>query len=67
FQVEHHLFPRICHVHYPEIAPIVRQTAAEFGVEYLENRTFWQAFRSHVATLRRFGQMPVEMLNEGIG
>jgi len=66
FQVEHHLFPRICHVHYPAIAPIVRQTAAEFGVDYLENRTFWQAFKSHVATLRRFGQMP-DVLNEGIG
>ncbi len=66
FQVEHHLFPRICHVHYPKIAPIVRQTAAEFGVEYLENRTFWQALRSHIVTLKRFGQMP-DLMNEAIG
>ena len=66
FQVEHHLFPRICHVHYPRIAPIVRQTAAEFGVPYLENRTFWQALRSHIVTLRRFGQMP-DLMNEAIG
>ncbi len=66
FQVEHHLFPRICHVHYPEIAPIVRQTAEEFGVPYLENETFWKALRSHIVTLRRFGQMP-DMMNEAIG
>lgn len=58
FQVEHHLFPRICHVHYPAIAPIVKQTAEEFGVPYLENRTFGAAFSSHMATLRRFGRMP---------
>ncbi len=66
FQVEHHLFPRICHVHYPHIAPIVRQTAAEFGVPYLENPTFGKALRSHINMLRRFGQMP-DMMNEAIG
>lgn len=58
FQVEHHLFPRICHVHYPEIAPIVKQTAEEFGIPYLENKSFWEAFRSHVRTLQRFGKLP---------
>lgn len=58
FQVEHHLFPTICHVHYPNIAPIVKQTAEEFGVPYLENKTFWQAFGSHFRTLKRFGKLP---------
>lgn len=58
FQVEHHLFPKICHIHYPKISQIVKDTAAEFGVPYLENKTFWQAFRSHIATLKRFGKMP---------
>ncbi|MFL5752533.1 MAG: fatty acid desaturase family protein [Bacteroidia bacterium] len=55
FQVEHHLFPRICHVHYPEIAHIVKQTAEEYGVPYLENQTLAEALKSHVITLRRFG------------
>jgi linoleoyl-CoA desaturase len=55
FQVEHHLFPRICHVHYPEIAHIVKQTAEEYGVPYLENKTLGDALKSHVITLRRFG------------
>ncbi len=58
FQVEHHLFPRICHVHYPAIAPIVKATAEEYGVPYLENETFYVALQSHIATLQRFGKMP---------
>ncbi|MPR31963.1 fatty acid desaturase family protein [Salmonirosea aquatica] len=65
FQVEHHLFPRICHVHYPSIAPIVKQTAEEFGLVYLENESFNDAFQSHVSTLRRFGRLPD--WNEAIG
>lgn len=58
FQVEHHLFPKICHVHYPKIAGIVKQTAAEFKVPYLEHKSFAEGLRSHFATLRRFGKMP---------
>lgn len=65
FQVEHHLFPTICHVHYPEIAPIVKATAEEFGVPYLENITFSEALGSHVRTLQRFGKLPG--MNEAIG
>lgn len=58
FQVEHHLFPKICHVHYPEIAHIVKETAEEFDVPYLENQTFGEALRSHIVTLKRFGSLP---------
>lgn len=57
YQVEHHLFPKICHVHYPAIAAIVRQTAAEHSVPYLQNKTFTQAFLLHIAALRRFGNL----------
>ena len=65
FQVEHHLFPRVCHVHYPQIAGIVKQTAEEYGIPYMENETFGQALRSHIATLQRFGKLP--SLNDAIG
>ncbi|GHA53861.1 fatty acid desaturase family protein [Pontibacter akesuensis] len=65
FQIEHHLFPRVCHVHYPAISSIVRETAAEYGIPYMENETFGQAVNSHIATLRRFGRLPD--LNEAIG
>ena len=58
FQVEHHLFPSISHVHYPALAHITKATAEEFGVTYLENETLMQALKSHVATLQRFGKLP---------
>ncbi len=64
FQIEHHLFPTICHVHYPEISEIVKNTAEEFGIPYLENKTFLAAIHSHFATLIRFGRLPD--LNEAI-
>lgn len=64
FQVEHHLFPRISHVHYPAIADIVKQTAAEYNIPYLESETFVQAVRSHLATLHRFGRLQLPRLSE---
>lgn len=58
YQVEHHLFPSICHVHYPAISEIVKSTCGEFKVPYLENETFLQALISHIKALKRFGQLP---------
>jgi linoleoyl-CoA desaturase len=54
-QVEHHLFPKVCHVHYPALSDIVKQTAKEYGVPYIENRTFFVALKSHYAMLKHFG------------
>ena len=56
YQAIHHLFPRICHVHYPAIAPIVEQTAKEFGVPYLYNESFGKAFLSHIRILSKLGK-----------
>jgi linoleoyl-CoA desaturase len=58
FQIEHHLFPRICHVHYPLIAEIVRDACAEFGVRYVAHETFLGALASHWRWLRRMGNRP---------
>lgn len=55
-QIEHHLFPNICHVHYPEIAKIVRETVADFNLPYYEHERFFQAVKSHLMVLRDFGQ-----------
>ncbi|MBL7810960.1 MAG: acyl-CoA desaturase [Bacteroidetes bacterium] len=55
FQVEHHLFPQVCHVHYPKIAPIVEATAREFNVPYNDNPTFLGAIQSHYRMLKQFG------------
>ncbi len=56
FQVEHHLFPRISHVHYPAVNRLVKATCAEFGVTYLEYRTMGQAFLSHLRHIYRLGR-----------
>ncbi len=59
FQVEHHLFPRVCSMHYPTISPIVKRVAEEHGLPYHSNPTFLGAVRSHLRTLRRFGASDV--------
>ncbi len=58
YQIEHHLFPRICHVHYPAIAPIVIETAKEFGLPYIEYPTFMSAVVSHARILKQLGTAP---------
>ncbi len=55
-QIEHHLFPKVCHVHYPQIAKIVKQTALEFDLPYIESPTFMAALKSHYRLLRKFGK-----------
>ena len=55
FQVEHHLFPNICHVNYPEISRVVEETCQEFGVRYNQHSSFWAGLRSHYRWLRRMG------------
>ncbi|MEJ2882876.1 fatty acid desaturase family protein [Pedobacter sp. GR22-6] len=59
-QIEHHLFPKICHIHYPEIGKIVKQTALEFNLPYIESITFSDALVSHYKTLRRLGKESYE-------
>lgn len=55
-QIEHHLFPKICHVHYGRLSVIVKQTALEFGIPYHENKTFLTALGSHYRMLRKMGR-----------
>lgn len=59
FQVEHHLFPNICHIHYRKIAPIVEKTAHEFGFEYNLRPTFINALYSHIRRLKELGTQPL--------
>jgi linoleoyl-CoA desaturase len=56
FQIEHHLFPNVCHIHYKKIAPIVKRTALEFGLKYNVKPTFINAIGSHVRTLKALGK-----------
>jgi linoleoyl-CoA desaturase len=63
YQIEHHLFPRVPHTHYPRIAEIVRRNAAKHGVRYTAQPSLWAALRSHHRHLRRLGRLgvPVEI------
>ena len=55
FQIEHHLFPNICHIHYKRISKIVEETAKEFNLPYYSHRTFYSALKSHFTLLHQLG------------
>jgi linoleoyl-CoA desaturase len=54
-QIEHHLFPNICHIHYKKLAPIVMETAKEFNLPYYHQPTFSSAVIGHFRMLRDLG------------
>jgi linoleoyl-CoA desaturase len=58
FQIEHHLFPNVCHVHYRKISAIVQQTAQEYGLPYKSEPTFAHAVWGHAKLLKALGQKP---------
>jgi linoleoyl-CoA desaturase len=58
YQIEHHLFTSVCHVHYKRIAPIVRATASEFGLPYHVQPTFFRALLAHARMLKMLGKIP---------
>lgn len=58
FQVEHHLFPRISHVHYPAIRNIVKKTCQQFGINYIEFPTMTKAIASHFRMMKQLGRKP---------
>jgi linoleoyl-CoA desaturase len=56
FQIEHHLFPKISHIHYPAISKIIKKTCEEYGVKYIEFRKMRHAIVSHSVHLRNMGR-----------
>jgi linoleoyl-CoA desaturase len=63
FQIEHHLFPNVCHVHYHKISKVVKQTVEEFGLPYKSTKTFFGALAGHARLLKQLGEKPVSNLN----
>lgn len=55
FQIEHHLFPNICHVHYHKISDIVKKTAQEYNLPYNSHPTFIGALKEHGRMLKKLG------------
>lgn len=54
-QIEHHLFPNICHVHYRKLSKIVSRTAKDFNIPYHVNKSYFQAVLGHIRTLKALG------------
>ncbi|HBB34915.1 MAG TPA: acyl-CoA desaturase [Cyanobacteria bacterium UBA8803] len=58
YQVVHHLFPQICHIHYPRLAKIVAEVCQEFGVDYKVYETFGQVLNANYSWLKTLGREP---------
>ncbi len=56
FQIEHHLFPKISHIHYPAISKIIRQACMEYGIAYVEYPRMYKAVFSHINYLKQMGR-----------
>ncbi len=56
YQIEHHLFPKISHVHYPAISKIIQQACAEYGIPYIAHPKMRLAVASHISHLRQLGR-----------
>ena len=59
FQIEHHLFPKVSHVHYPALSKIVQKICNQFNVPYHAYPTMTQAISSHFRMMKQLGQKPV--------
>ena len=58
FQIEHHLFTNICHIHYPQISKIVKQTSKEFSINYVSYPTVFSAISAHFKFLKKLSFKP---------
>ncbi|HNU88004.1 MAG TPA: acyl-CoA desaturase [Ferruginibacter sp.] len=64
FQIEHHLFPKVSHVHYPAISKIVMQKCKEFNLPYNKYDTMTEAVASHFRVMKYLGKKPVEEFHQ---
>jgi linoleoyl-CoA desaturase len=58
YQIEHHLFPRVSHVHYPALSKIVREHCEKFNLPYHCFPNVSTAIVSHLRTMKKMGQKP---------
>ena len=56
FHKEHHLFPTVCHIHYPAITQIVEETCRDYGIKYSEHKSFREGIAAHYRWLRKMGK-----------
>jgi linoleoyl-CoA desaturase len=55
FQIEHHLFPEVCHQHYPALAGVVEAACLAHGIPYCSHRTLRDAVAAHFQYLYALG------------
>lgn len=60
YQIEHHLFPKVSHVHYPALSAIVKESCQKFDLPYNEYPTMSSAVASHFRMMRDLGRKPAE-------
>ncbi len=60
YQVEHHLFPRVSHIHYPALSKIVKEKCVEFNLPYHSIPTLGSAISSHFRFIKMLGKKPVQ-------
>ncbi len=58
YQIEHHLFPKVSHIHYPALSKIVRQVCKERDIAYNSYKTFGKAVVEHIRFLKAMGKTP---------
>ena len=56
YQVEHHLFPNICHIHYPKLSEVIKKTVVEYNLPYNSEKSFTSAILSHFKMLKSLGE-----------
>ena len=54
YQIEHHLFPTVSHIHFPTIQPIVEKTCKEFNIPYVHHDSVLDAV---VSTLKAYAHV----------
>jgi linoleoyl-CoA desaturase len=59
YQIEHHLFPRISHIHYPALSKIVKLKCQEFNVPYNCIPSLNGAIQSHFRFIKSLGKKPI--------
>jgi linoleoyl-CoA desaturase len=64
YQIEHHLFPRVSHVHYPAISKIVMSKCKEFNLPYNKYDTMMEAVASHFRIMKSLGKQPVNTVRK---
>jgi linoleoyl-CoA desaturase len=57
YQIEHHLFPQVCHLHYPALSNLVKSKCDEFGLPYNSYDSLGAALTSHARLMKKLGRV----------